>query len=183
GWAISGVFTYSSGMPFNVNYLFEGDFNGSGEFFGRPDVVGDPLAGRITPTSYLNLSAFQVPCTFDPASGGCSGGQHFGNLRRNAFRGPNYANFDFSVVKNTKFLDEKLNMQLRLDAFNLANHPNFSNPLLPTFGVDFAANGLDDGGRGIGFLPITATPDVGIGNPFLGGGGSRNLQLAVKFTF
>jgi len=27
------------------------------------------------------------------------------------------------------------------------------------------------------------TPDVGIGNPFLGGGGSRNIQLAVRLTF
>jgi hypothetical protein len=30
---------------------------------------------------------------------------------------------------------------------------------------------------------ITATGDVGIGNPFLGGGGPRGIQLAVKFTF
>ena len=38
-------------------------------------------------------------------------------------------------------------------------------------------------GRGTGFLPITVTPDVGIGNPFLGGGGPRDIQLAVKFIF
>jgi hypothetical protein len=37
--------------------------------------------------------------------------------------------------------------------------------------------------RGTGFLPITVTPDVGIGNPFMGGGGPRNIQLAVKFIF
>jgi hypothetical protein len=30
---------------------------------------------------------------------------------------------------------------------------------------------------------LTATGDVGIGNPFLGGGGPRGIQLAVKFTF
>jgi hypothetical protein len=30
---------------------------------------------------------------------------------------------------------------------------------------------------------ITATGDVGIGNPFLGGGGPRGIQLAAKFSF
>ena len=30
---------------------------------------------------------------------------------------------------------------------------------------------------------ITVTPDVGIGNPFLGGGGPRNIQLALKLIF
>jgi hypothetical protein len=35
------------------------------------------------------------------------------------------------------------------------------------------------GGTGV----VTATGDVGIGNPFLGGGGPRGIQLAAKFTF
>ena len=38
-------------------------------------------------------------------------------------------------------------------------------------------------GRGTGSIPITATPDVSGGNPYLGGGGPRNIQLAVKFQF
>ena len=33
--------TLSTGQPINVNYLFEDDFNGSGEFFGRPDSLDD----------------------------------------------------------------------------------------------------------------------------------------------
>jgi len=36
---------------------------------------------------------------------------------------------------------------------------------------------------GQGFLPTNATPDVAIGYPFLGGGGPRDIQLALKFTF
>jgi hypothetical protein len=184
GWNIAGVLAMAAGQPFNVNYLFEGDFNGSGEFFGRPDLVGNPFAGTSTPGSFLNLSAFSVPCTFngDPSNPGCSGNQHFGNVGRNAFVGPDYKNFDFSVVKDTA-ITERVVMQLRVDAFNLFNHPNFANPLWPNFGVDFASNGLDATGRGVGFLPITTTPDVGTGNPFLGGGGSRNLQLALRFNF
>ncbi len=182
GWSIDGVLALAAGQPFNVNYLFENDFNGSGEFFGRPDLVGNPFAGTTTPNSFMNLSAFQAPCALD-ASGNCiPGTQHFGNLGRNAFVGPNYKNFDFSLVKDTS-ITEHVTMQLRIDAFNLFNHPNFANPLWPNFGVDFAQNGLDATGRGTGFLPLTVTPDVGTGNPFLGGGGSRNLQLAARFSF
>jgi hypothetical protein len=182
GWAVNGVLAVASGQPFNVNYLFEGDFNGSGEFFGRPDLVGDPFAGTHIPDSFLNLAAFKVPCTLD-AFGNCiAGTQHFGNLGRNALVGPHYRNFDFSVVKNNN-LGERVKVQIRMDIFNLFNHPNFANPLWPNFGVDFLANGIDATGRGVGFLPITTTPDVGTGNPFLGGGGSRNIQLALRVSF
>jgi hypothetical protein len=183
GWALNGILTIASGMPVNVNYLFEDDYNGSGEFFGRPDLVGDPFQGTDGgPDRFLNLSAFQAPCNPN-GEGGCAGGQHFGNLKRNAFTGPSYHNFDLSVVKNTA-LGERVRLQLRVDIFNVFNHPNLTNPLLPNFGVDFLQNGIDPAtNRGVGYLPITATPDVGGGNPFLGGGGPRNLQLAARLSF
>jgi len=182
GWALNGVLAIASGQPFNVNYLFEGDFNGSGEFFGRPDLVGNPFAGTHTPDQFLNLAAFKVPCTLD-MEGNCIGGtQHFGSLGRNALVGPHYRNFDFGVAKNNS-LTERVKMQIRVDIFNLFNHPNFANPLWPNFGVDFLQNGFDANGQGIGFLPITTTPDVGTGNPFLGGGGSRNVQLGLRLSF
>jgi outer membrane receptor protein involved in Fe transport len=182
GWAVNGVVTLASGMPYNVNYLFEDDYNGSGEYFGRPDLVGDPTAGTSNdPQRFLNLSAFQAPCTPN-GEGGCAGGQHFGSLGRNAFTGPGFQNVDLSLVKNTK-LNDRLVLQVRLDVFNVFNHPNFSNPLLPNFGVDFLQNGIDAENRGVGFLPLTATPDVGGGNPFLGGGGPRGMQLAARLSF
>ena len=40
GWGINGIVTVQSGQPFQLNYNFEDDYDGSGEFFGRPDVVG-----------------------------------------------------------------------------------------------------------------------------------------------
>jgi hypothetical protein len=55
--------------------------------------------------------------------------------------------------------------------FNIINHPNFANPELPNFIADPAVNGLDPTGRGVGAYQLTATGDVGIGNPFLGSGG------------
>jgi hypothetical protein len=183
GWAIDGVLTLTTGMPYNLTYQFEDDYNGSGEFFGRPDVVGDPQHSNDDPTQLLDLSAFAVPCTFDAITGTCvPGTQHFGNLGRNAFMGPGFKNFDFAVSKTTK-IGEKAAVQLRFDFFNVFNHPNFANPTLPAFAVDFLGNGIDATGRGVGFLATTATPDVAIGNPYLGGGGPRNIQISAKFSW
>jgi hypothetical protein len=185
GWTTSGTLAAAAGQPFNVNYLFEGNFNGSGEFFGRPDLVGNPFQGTSTPNSFVNLAAFAVPCNVD-SSGNClPGTQHFGNLGRNAFVGPGYVNFDFGLAKENK-ITERMKMEFRVNVYNLFNHPNFANPLWPNFGVDFLQNGLNvvgNKGLGTGFLPLTATPDVGVGNPFLGSGGSRNIELALRFSF
>ena len=86
-------------------------------------------------------------------------------------------------------------MQLRADFFNILNHPNFANPVLPAFIADPAANIQTCGTSFCGFTStanrevgnggyqITATGDVGVGNPFLGGGAPRGIQLAAKFTF
>jgi hypothetical protein len=185
GWQLNTIVTIRSGNPFHLT-LFD-DYNNTGEFFPRPDVIGDPYAGTHAPDQFINLSAFKVPCTLDPTGDGSAascipGTWHFGSLGRNALRGPGYHNVDFSIFKDTK-LTEKLRMQLRAEVFNLFNHPNFSNPLLPGFAADMTSSIDPVTGRGTGFLPITVTPDVGIGNPFLGGGGPRDIQLAVKFIF
>jgi hypothetical protein len=112
-----------------------------------------------------------------------AGTQHTGTEARNFLFGPPFKQWDFAVYKDTD-LSERVKMQVRADFFNILNHPNFSNPFLPLFFAAADNNGIDPNtGRGIGFLPIAATGDVGIGNPFLGGGGPRGIQLAVKFNF
>ena len=189
GWGVDSVLSLQDGQPFSFNYNFEGDYSGSGEGFDRPDVVG-PIQYGSAPYNFINLASFQVPCTFGNTTAtttsgdsNCQAGtRHFGDLRRNVLFGPSFKEWNFSIFKNTP-ITERVNLQLRAEFFNILNHPNFANPELPNFISDPATNGLDTTGRGIGFLPLTATGDVGIGNPFLGGGGPRGLQFAAKITF
>jgi hypothetical protein len=188
GWGVDGVVNLQDGQPFQLNYNFEGDYSGSGEGFDRPDVVGPIRYG--SGSNSVDLSSFQVPCTFGNSTGFGGGGdsdclsgtRHFGDLGRNSLKGPSFKELNFSISKNTA-ITERVNLQLRAEFFNLFNHPNFANPNLPNFITDPANNGLTSAGRGIGFLPLTATGDVGIGNPFLGGGGPRGIQFAAKITF
>jgi hypothetical protein len=139
----------------------------------------------------MALSSFAIPCLVDvtvateTASDCQIGTRHYGDLGRDSLRGPNFRQWDFAIYKNTP-ITERVGAQLRADFFNLPNHPNFANPFLPNFIADPAYNGTTIAGNrevGSGYYPITATGDVGIGNPFLGGGGPRGIQLAVKFTF
>jgi hypothetical protein len=141
------------------------------------------------PSQYLDLTSFAAPCTWlpvPPDPGGseanCTPGtRHFGDLGRNSLVGPSFKEFNFSIFKNTA-ISERVVLQLRAEFFNLFNHPNFSNPSMPNFIADI---GTPDAatGRQTGFYQVTATGDVGIGNPFLGGGGPRGIQFAAKITF
>src|SRR5262249_33868047 len=186
GWGLNGILTIQSGQPFHI-ILDSDDFDGSGQFFSKPDVVGPIVYNRKDPNQFLDLSSFMVPCTpngaFDGSADGCTPGtRHFGDLGRNSLIGPNFRQFDFSIFKNTK-LTERLSLELRVEAYNLLNHPNFANPLLPNFLAEGDANGFAANGHTQGFLPIGVTGDVGIGYPIRGIGGPRRLQLAAKFIF
>jgi hypothetical protein len=68
-----------------------------------------------------------------------------GTLGRNAIRGPGSINTDVSLSKHLLFLKEKLDGELRLDAFNVFNHANFTNPNTniesPLFGQVSGTNG------------------------------------------
>jgi outer membrane receptor protein involved in Fe transport len=181
GWALDGIFNFATGQPYTVHYF--GNYNGSGEGFGRFDIANrsklrqgvggiDPATGGV---ALLNMAAFAPPCTWDPVNQVCaSNSGHPGSEGRNAFNSPNFTNFDFSMNKTTH-LNEKMTVELRADFFNIFNHPNLSNPLMPSFGL-FASPSQQ-------FVDTTATPDVATGNPYLGGGGPRSAQLAVHFIF
>lgn len=188
GWGLEGTLNLQDGQPFHLNYLFEGDYSGAGEGFDRPDVIG-PIRYGSVPFDFLDLSSFAAPCTWaslndpnDSSEANCvAGTRHFGNLGRNSLRGPSFKEFNFSLYKNTA-ITEKVNLQIRAEFFNLFNHPNFANPIMPAFAADV---GNPDYLTGVhtGSYPLTATGDVGIGNPFLGSGGPRGIQFAAKITF
>ncbi|MGA2002016.1 MAG: TonB-dependent receptor [Terriglobales bacterium] len=201
GWGINSILSLQVGQPFQLNYNFEDDYSGGGNGFDRPDVVGPIKYDARNPFNYLDLSSFAIPCTLttialtpDPngtgptgSAGDCvPGTRHYGNEGRDSLHGPSFKEWNFAIYKNTP-LTERLNMQFRADLFNLPNHPNFANPFLPNYIADPLAAGyaVNSAGREVGGgpYPITATGDVGIGNPFIGGGGPRGIQLAVKFTF
>ena len=183
GWAIDSVLTLQTGQPFQLNFNYSGDWDGTGEYFPRPDVIGNPYAGTSLPNDVINLSAFKVPCEYDSATSACvPGTQHIGTEGRNSLWGPPFKQWDLALYKDTA-MNERLKMQFRADFFNIVNHPNFTNPFLPTFFAACDTMGYSSTGACQGFLPTTATGDVGEGNPFIGGGGPRGIQLALKFMF
>jgi hypothetical protein len=205
GWGIESTVTLQSGQPFEFAYNCEDDYSGGAECFDRPDVVGPITYHKSTPSDYIDLTSFAMPCSItgdaDLAPSGLAsdcipGTRHYGNLGRNALVGPTYKQWDFAIYKDTA-ITERLKAQFRAEFFNILNHPNFANPVLPSFIADPASN--LSATCGCGFQPATvgsnfrevgnggysigATGDVGIGNPFLGGGGPRGIELALKFTF
>jgi hypothetical protein len=197
GWGFDSTVTLQSGQPFQMNYNFEDDYSGSGEGDDRPDVVGPITYHPRNPADFVDLSSFAIPCSVSAATdGGAANGvntdcvpgtRHFGNEGRDSLHGPTFKQWDIAIYKDTA-ISERMKLQLRADFFNILNHPNFANPFLPAFIADpavngFALNNANTLETGQGGYPITATGDVGIGNPFLGGGGPRGIQLAAKITF
>ncbi|MGB2678787.1 MAG: TonB-dependent receptor [Candidatus Acidiferrum sp.] len=188
GWGLNGILTVQSGNPFHM-ILGADDYDGSATYFSKPDVVGPITYNYSNPAQFLDLSSFMVPCTplptgFDGTAFTCTPGtRHFGNEGRNSLVGPAFRQMDFSIFKDTH-LTERLKMELRFEAYNILNHPNFANPLWPNFLSDpTLTNSFGSNGHLQGYLPISVTADVGAGYPVLGGGGPRSLQIAAKFTF
>ena len=200
GWGIESTVSLQSGQPFEFAFNCEDDYSGGGECFDRPDVVGPITYHKRNPADYIDLSSFAMPCDNNGSLTGLAsdcvpGTRHYGDLGRNALVGPTYKQWDLALYKNTG-IGERLNLQFRAEFFNILNHANFANPEMPAFIADPATN---LGACGCGFqlvngrevtgqptnpgYQITATGDVGIGNPFLGGGGPRGIQLAMKFSF
>jgi hypothetical protein len=134
GWQLAGINNARSGNPLTVfvqanrsRSLWQPSL---GPGIGRDRASMAPgftyetaVLGR--PDQYFNPLAFVVP-----AEG------TLGNTGRGAFIGPNYRSFDLAAVKNTRItrlLGESGNLQIRVEAFNLFNRPNFAPPALTAF--------------------------------------------------
>jgi hypothetical protein len=104
----------------------------------------------------------------------------FGTSGRNIWRDSGLRNWDLSVSKNFTF-QERLTAQFRAEFFNVLNHPNFANPYGGSngFGIGLSGDPSQTSLFGCG----CATPDQAGGNPVMGSGGNRALQLGLKLIF
>ena len=102
----------------------------------------------------------------------------FGTMGRNLFYDPGFKNLDFSVFKDFKF-HERFGAEFRVEFFNVLNHPNLANP----YGGVVGSNIGDDPSVSHSFGCGCGTPDIINGNPVLGSGGARVMQLGLKLSF
>jgi hypothetical protein len=102
----------------------------------------------------------------------------FGTMGRNIFRDAGFKNMDLSIFKMFTF-KERFNAQFRAEFFNVLNHPNIANP----FGSVNGYAGGSDPSSGPTFGCGCTTPDVAAGNPIVGSGAARQIQLGLKLMF
>jgi hypothetical protein len=118
GWQLSGIFAAYSGNPINftadaATLHAPGNTQRPNLNGGDPQVFGDIGPGKL----YFDTKPFSAP---DPNT--------WGNMKRNdSINGPGFWNVDLSLVKRFHFGD-RVATELRADAFNAFNHPNFGNP-------------------------------------------------------
>ena len=183
-WSTDVVSTDRTGTPFNVVYTpaDPGSYtDGAGNAFQfRPNQVpGQPvwIADSSAPTGKrLNQAAFAIPSTLVQ-----------GSESRNNIGGYPLVQIDLAARRQFNF-GEGINLQFRVEGFNVLNHPNFSNP---------------ENSLGTCALGVPCTPEYGWGtsqamlNQGLGGGnfhgsplnglyqvgGPRSLQASMKLQF
>jgi hypothetical protein len=119
-WQISAIYQAQSGMPFTVSVF--GDTANAGTVLGenpiRANYTGAPVfgAGTRTAAEWFNPAAFATPAAYT-----------FGNAGRNSLYGPPLQTLDFALVRNFH-LTERVNFQLRGEAFNALNKVNLGTP-------------------------------------------------------
>lgn len=195
GWQISGSVFWHSGVPFSVlstPYAANGNgiVQGSGPQFASIVPGVDPycrhcnIPGVTQPGTiqWLNPDAFVS--AVNPATGTCNVGDtvqtcQFGNLARNALRGPN---FFWSDLYITKWFPLSERLKLRFDAqfFNVLNHPNFGLPSNVLAGLPY--NPATQ--TGFGALTYTTSPPTGLLGVGLGGDSSpRMIAFQARIEF
>jgi len=175
-WSLNSIFSARTGLPYTVTINESTPF--SSPSFRRPNLTGAPLYidnPNVATGRSLNPAAFNFAV---PAG-------QMGNLGRNALRGPGSWQIDLSLHRTFDLL-ESLKVELRVEAFNVLNHPNFLYPtnraatfrngvvtVSPTFGIinQSAARSFNGGSNTGGF------------NPLFQIGGPRSMQFALRLHF
>jgi hypothetical protein len=194
GWQISGTVFRHTGLPFSVlsaPYTADGNgiVQGSGPQYasvisGLPvyDHAAVPNVTQPGTLQWLNPDAFVS--SVDPSTGGCAGGDtpkncQFGDLGRNALRGPGFMWSDFYLTKWFR-LSERLKLRVEAQAFNIFNHPNFALPSNVYAGIP----GDRSTQTGFGALTSTTAPPTGLLGVGLGGDSSpRMIAFQARLEF
>jgi hypothetical protein len=194
GWQVSGTAFWHSGLPFSVlsaPYSANGNgiVQGSGPQYasvipGVPLYEHDPIPGVTQPGTiqWLNPDAFVS--AVDPSTGACAGGDspkncQFGDLGRNALRGPDFV---WSDLYLTKWFQLAEHLKLRIDGqfFNVFNHTNFGLPVLGYAGIP----GKPSTQTGFGALSYPTSPPTGLLGVGLGGDSSpRMIAFQARLEF
>jgi hypothetical protein len=159
GWQVNQNTIIQGGLPFNVTYRDGSVERDTGP--GRPNLIGDP-SGPQTRDQWFNAVAIgsSGSAFARPAVG------TFGDLPRNALRGPGYWRTDASLFKRFRFLEDK-QVEFRAEAVNIFNHVNLGNP---DSEIGVPGNNNANAGR------ITSTA-------YFGADPQRNFQFALKIIF
>lgn len=156
GWQISGILTLESGSPIE-------DVGASGSSLNTPGET--QTANQVGPVSYPKGINVGNPW-FSTASFTQPTGVAFGTSGRNLFSGPGLFILNASLFKNIR-VRERFNIEVRGEAFNITNTPEFGNP---SASITSSTYGY-----------VTGT--LGSGTGVNGTGGGRALQLGVKVSF
>jgi hypothetical protein len=175
GWRVGGIVNARSGVPINVtiarpdNATVNGATvtnipGGNSRGTQRPDVVPGVDPYLKDGVRWLNPAAFTTP---QPGT--------FGNLARNALRGPGFWQADLMFSKDFRFMDTQ-GLQIRVEIFNIANRLNYENP----------AASLPNGTPGVAFTDAQAGTFgymLGPLNRTVGLGTARQTQISIRYLF
>lgn len=131
GWRASGVYTFSSGLPFTVTS--GGNYNNAIDAFGAatavPNVIGTPqTVGNVNCWFYVSSNkACQGLAPNGTNAFALQQTGQFGNAGVNILRGPHATVLDFSLMRDFA-IREGSSVQFRWEVFNLTNTPMFSQP-------------------------------------------------------
>jgi hypothetical protein len=127
-YELGGIISAASGRPITVLQGTElsgtGIGNDRGTFISGVDPYSSTSCGTtVNCVSWLNPAAFQptkVGGVINPLIYGT-----FGDIGKNVLRLPHTANWDMQLAKNFP-ITERFRLQLRVEYFNVLNHPNFA---------------------------------------------------------
>ncbi len=170
GWSVSTIVTVQSGLPFSPQLGYNPTGSGDTRNPVRPNRVAN-FTGRL----YNGGSTAQkVAQYFNPAAFSAPAYGTVGNLGRDTLSAPGYADWDLSLLKNTR-LGEHAQVQFRAEAFNVLNHTNLLSPNPVVF-----SSGPAQGTGANQTAAVVASPTAGV---ITAAGTSRQVQVGLKVMF